>query len=124
MSKYKREELESFVKKLKENGFAVYAFQHDTPIGQVFFVKDNKIATVSCDDFYGLRFGTTHKPNRSCGTGFGLNENATTEPTIEMAMGAINTLSPYWYHGKDQAVKYSGWDEYLKKNSLLKYYEV
>lgn len=124
METFKDELLENFVNELKENSFKVYAFQHGTPITQVFIVKDNKIGTVSSDDFYGLNFGTVHKPNRSCGTGFRLNDKPETKPTIEMALNSVNVFMPYWYHEKEQPVKYSGWDEYLKKNAILKYYEI
>lgn len=122
---FKNEELERVVNLAKENGFQVWTFEsNSTKIEQVFITDGKNIGTVSAD-YSGVRFGTVHKPCRECGTGYGLQEDHIINSGLDNIKESF-MFAPRWAKAKQKAavIKYAGWDEYLTKNTILKYYQL
>lgn len=119
----KNELLHKFVNTLKDNNFEVYTSAKTEDYSYCFFVKDNKIGYVQTAYFGGLTFSTVHHGCRSCGTGFGLNDDGICNPTIEDAENAF-MIAPYWASQYIKDVKkYKSWEDYTSKpiNQILKY---
>lgn len=123
---YRNEELEKVVNISKEAGFKVYTFESTSKyINQVFIEnQEGKICTVS-EKYSGVTYATVHRPNRECGTGFGLT-NDIDMASLEMIVLSMNTNSPQWAtkNQREAVIKYSNWADYLKKDSILRYYEL
>lgn len=87
------------------------------------FEKNDKLGYVQLDEFgYRLRFSTVHKPSREAGTGYGLHMpfEGTSEPTIADAERAF-ILKPHWDRSNFIPKKYESLEEYMKKETILKY---
>lgn len=108
----------------KNNGFQVWTFESTGSIKQVFITDGKNIGTCSAD-FSGVHFGTVHKPNRQCGTGFGLQSDHIINSTIDNIKESF-CFAPHWATRKDmEAVKkYASWDEFLQEKTILKYYQL
>ena len=118
------EELFLTYKLAKDNGFQCFAFQKDKKIEQFFIVKHDRIGTVY-DCFGGVSYCTVHKPNIKCGTGFSLGGYLSSKKAnIDMLYEAINTVCPDWYRNEVTPKKFKNWDEYIKRNRILEYFEI
>ena len=120
--KFRNEVLRLLVEKMQKAGWKVYTFKTDGPIGQVFYVHEDKIGTAH-EKFGGISIGTVHKPNISCGTGFGVGDDMLHNPTIEDAKEGF-MFCPHWYNNTSAVKKYANWDEYVSKETILTYYEL
>lgn len=120
---FKSDLLENAVELAKNNGFKVYAFQHNEKIAQVFIANENGVCTIGTDLSGMLNIGTCHKPCREFGTGFRLNEEPIEGLTVKDINHAIQTTRPYWAR-KGEVVKYSNWEDYLKRERILTYFEI
>jgi hypothetical protein len=116
----KESQLLEFAHLLINNGFQVYI----PSSGKTYchFVKNNRIGYVEAGD-WGFNFGTTHKPNGQCGTGFSIHHD--TIPNVQMAEDCL-ILAPVWASNTDiQAiVKYKDWAEYVKLNNWQTWVEL
>lgn len=118
--------LNSYIEKLKDAGFKVIVPESKSTYA--FFEKDENIGYVEVGRFTDrLRFGTQHRPNRTTGTGYGLQApyEGTTVPTIQDALDTF-VIAPDWAHREDlpSIVKYKSLKEYLGRNTVVKYCEV
>lgn len=124
MRKYKNEELVKLVNMAKENGFKVYGFQENEPISQVFIVDTASGGICTASASWGLlNYATVHKPCKGFGTGFRLNEEEE-KADINKIKSAMAIVKPYWAKGISIVKKYSNFEEYVKLNSILKYFEL
>lgn len=117
-----------YVTLLKENGFKLYtSVSEGEKPSWAHIVKDDNIGYIQCAYFGGISFSTEHKPNKNCGTGFGLTENGIYNPTVKDAERTF-IIAPHWAKPQDiqQVVKYKGWEDYLTNpiNRILKYTEL
>lgn len=122
MKEFYNEELENVVNIAKDNNLQVWTFESgDKYIKQVFITDDKNIGTC-CAQYSGVRFGTVHKPNSVSGTGYGLQDDHIINATIEDIKESF-IHCPKW--GKSGSVKkYEDWNEYLNRNTTLKYYQL
>ena len=123
---FKTGDLEKAVKIAKEKGYKVYTFESSSKyIKQVFF-EDLKKGIVGSGSAYfsGMRFSTVHKKNKvQNGTGFGsLIEGEDFNSPFDIDVCFITY--PYWYNSGKIVEKYKSWEEYLKENTILNYYEL
>jgi len=121
---FKNELLNNFANLLLQNDFKILVPEKAT--SYMHFEKDNKIGYCQLSYFNcGICFSTTHKPNRNCGTGFGLDDGYTgiEKPTIKDAERAFANY-PDWAKKSDIAfvVKYKDLDDYLSipTNQIIK----
>jgi hypothetical protein len=126
---FKEEQLKNYAKLLLKNGFRVFISENKESwdkTSYLHFSKDDKLGYVQTDYFSGLRFSTTHKPSRECGTGYGLQSEGLANPLIKNAEEAINTIKPRWADSSDKPIKYSGVDDYFNNTmqKILTYFEV
>ncbi len=124
---FKNELLQNFADLLVNNGFDIYIYQPsgNCPNVDFKFTKDGKIGYCSLDHFEDrVRFSTVHKPNRACGTGYGLQMpyEGLMQPTVNDAEQAF-IFAPNWASWQDRKhiVKYTGIDECLQKETILKW---
>lgn len=116
------------VKEVKEMGFKVYVYEKNVENPTYCFIEDNSgnIGYMQAGDYGGVRFSTVHKPNRECGTGFGLQMWDEALCNIE-TNDVINSFAMYpkWATRKQRAnvVKYKNFAEYQRLNKVLKYIE-
>lgn len=120
--KFENESLKDVYTTAKKIGLKVFTFESTGTIKQIFFTNGTKIGTASAS--YGsVTFGTIHKPCKECGTGFGLDHdyNKTIEENINFA---LNCYAPGWASSSDRKAvkKYDDVNEYLNKQTILKYY--
>lgn len=119
--KFKCESLKEVYDLCKKLGLKMFTSQAPENISYFFISDGEKIAY--CESKYGCAsFSTVHKPNRQCGTGFGLDYD--TSKTLEQnILFALNCFAPAWASNSDrQAVKkYTSDKEYLKRETVLKY---
>jgi hypothetical protein len=118
----------SYVTLLKENGFKLYtSVRENEKPSWAHIVKGENIGYVQCAYFGGLSFSTEHKPNKNCGSGFGLTENGIYNPTVNDAERSF-IFAPHWAKKEDvkHVIKYKGWEDYLKNpiNQILTYTEL
>ena len=117
--------LRSVVDVAKQRGYKVYTFESSGIwIKQVFFENlKNEIGT--CQSYFsGIKFGTMHKPNKICGTGFGnvVGDNEFDNPED---IDHCFIHSPFWARSYNESViKWKSWAEYINKPTSLKYYEI
>lgn len=121
---FKSELLKDVVNMAKNNGYKVYAFQHNEKISQVFIVNNEGICSISADYFYGLNISTCHKPCRKFGKGFRLNEEPLNQISLNEINIAIRLNKPRWARQEGDVIKYSNWADYIKKNTILTYFEI
>lgn len=121
---FKNELLNNFANLLLDNNFRILV--PDNPDTWMHFEKDGKLGYCQLSYFKcGISFSTVHKPNKNCGTGFGLDDSYTgvPSPTIEDAERAF-ILAPNWAKKSDiqHVVKYKGFEEYLEAptNQIIK----
>lgn len=104
----------------KSKGYKVFTFETSSPkTNQIFITDGKRIGTVQTS--YGmLNFGTIHKPTKGIGSGFGLFEYKSIEDGIEESMA----IAPDWVlkSDRDKIVKYESVEEYINKETILKYY--
>lgn len=122
--KLKNEALEEVYKIAKERDYKVYTFEssYSSTINQIFIENQKgQIGTVS-DYYSGVSFGTIHKPTQGIGTGFGIGEEFENPENLDL----IFNHSPHWATTQDRekVKKYSSWNEYISKETILKYYEL
>lgn len=126
MKKYECDELQKVVEICKENNIKVYAFQKDTPIGQIFIVDaEGHIGSVS-ESWGMVSYSTVHHGCKDAGTGFGLTDyNGYESASIKRIKDAMLTIRPQWAHQYD-VKKYKDWNDYLSKpiNQILTYFEL
>lgn len=117
--------LRNVVEFAKNNGFQVYGFQYDKPISQVFIANEKGVCTVHVEWFGLLSIGSCHKPCREFGTGFGLldRNDLRTEFTVAELNYAILIVKPQWAK-EGEVKKYSNWEEYVKSDKILTYFEI
>jgi hypothetical protein len=114
----KKEELNDYAKLLKENGIDILVPKE--PTNWFYFTKDDKIAMASYDRFDGIAISAVHKPTTNFGTGYRIE--TTWEPTVDMALKALNTTKPSWDRTKGMPNKYTSLKEFLKKNPDYRLY--
>lgn len=128
---FKNNELKTVAEIAIANGLEVWTFKGSNPskyINQVFITDGKRICTVE-EHYSGVRYGTEHisKMGSGLGSGFGLTDDIDLAD-VDLINNALNTFIPSWglRHGgnPDQLRKYSGWDEYLKRNTILTYYRI
>jgi len=106
----------------KEQGLKVFTFETRSNIVEQIFITDGtNIGTCSVE--YGLpRFGTVHKPIKGSGIGTGFGD----VEFDHIEEGIVNCMkfAPSWVGFKDSAkvIKYKDADEYINKETILKYY--
>lgn len=120
---FRNESLKEVSEVAKQMGLRVFTFESRSKyIEQIFFTDGEKIGTSSAD--YGsITFGSIHKPNRACGTGFGL-EYDYNKSLIENIRYSLNCFAPKWAKRSDveHVKKYKNVEEYLQREKILKYY--
>lgn len=123
--KFRNEALEQVSNIAKEKGYKVYTFESSSIyINQIFFVDQlGRIGTAS--EYYGgITFGTVHmsKRNSGIGTGFGIGGEFEEPSNLDIAF----LHAPNWASSVDRSnvIKYKDWNDYLSKNTILKYYEL
>ena len=106
------ETLHKYILKLLNNGFKVYCNKQEEEITYIFFEKNNNIGNCQSELFSGLKFSTVHKPNRVCGTGYGLDKEIH-NPTIKDAEETFINKPP-WASSSDMEhiKKYASWEDY------------
>lgn len=113
--------MQTIIDKAKANGFKVYGFQKDREITQIFIANENGVCTVSLG-LGGFSLSTCHKPQRNFGTGFGLEESLG-DITVEDMNRAISVIKPHWA-GSGYVKKWANWEEYVSRETILKYFEL
>lgn len=122
---FKTELLEHTANMLKDAGLKVYYSANkdgeiDSPVTYFNFTDGVNIGYCQDNYFGGVTFSTVHKPNKNCGTGFGLQDyhHGIFEPTLQDAKEAF-IIAPNWATANDRAsvTKYKNWDEYAAKES-------
>jgi len=118
----KMDELNSFIDELKHNGFKVIV--HGDNSSWAIFEKDSKLGYIQQDKRRGFSFSTVHKPCKRCGTGFSIHKEIS-KPSLNAAKDAL-AFAPNWASDKDMEaiVKYKSIEEYISKDSVLKYHIV
>jgi hypothetical protein len=113
--------LSETVQFIKEKGFRVWTFESRGPIKQVFFTDGKNIGSAS-EYFSGITFSSVHKPCKECGTGFRMSDEFAPKEDFKNAF----YFAPNWATSQQMKAikKYASWDEYLNKNTILKYYEI
>lgn len=123
---FKDAALQQFADTLKAAGMRIfYSPYKDGRLSTYFYFTDGTNIGY-CQDAYfgGIQFSTVHKPNKNCGTGFGLDENGIYEPTVEDALRAF-IIAPNWAKPRDRqaVVKFKSWDEFFSRETILTYIE-
>lgn len=110
--------MSEYIKVLKNAGFKV--FMYEGAKTNCHFVKNDELGYVE-EHREKFKFSSVHKPNQTTGTGFGMGEG-TYEPTAEMAERTCKMFCPNWGRQNFNTVKkYKSAEEYMKKESVLKY---
>lgn len=86
----------------------------------LFFTDGFKIAYLQQDD-YRLRCSTVHKPNKTTGTGYAVDDNF--NPTPDKLKELLNMFAPPWARRSDLAsvVKFKNWTQFAKANKWADY---
>jgi hypothetical protein len=127
--KFKTESLKDYAILLLQNGFRVFVYDSDCKEYEktkwLIIEKNKNVGYIQLNDFDGFQFSTQHKPNRTTGTGYGLNHDLSWSPTIENALKTFIKY-PEWAKKKDisSIIKWSSIEEYLNSDLVLKYIEV
>lgn len=103
--------ISDLISQAKANGFDVYAPENIT--SYFYITKDNKIGYCENNNLIGPKYSTVHKPNKSSGTGFKVDN-----------MQDTLMHSPYWAGGLSETViKYKSKEEFINKHwcKLIKY---
>lgn len=120
---YANIELEKCVVIAKNNGLKVWTFETTSnKIQQVFFDNGKTFGTASAE--LGLiHFGTCHKRNRHCGTGFRVSSYDVA--SLENIQSTFQK-APRGFNNYNQYVIKESWAEHIADpiNSILKYYEL
>jgi len=118
--KYKNDNLAEVVAIAKSKGYKVFGFQKNI-ISQVFIENTNgKVGTCSAGNSDGVHFGTVHKRSQ-IGTGFRVDGGQLPTEVETCFAFAPNWASP---HDIKHIKKYSSFDDYLKFNTVLNYFEI
>lgn len=122
--KFRNEDLSNVSNIAKAKGYKVYTFESSNCyIDQIFFVDQlGRIGSAS-QYFSGIVFHTIHisKRNSGLGTGFRIGEEFEDPKNLDISF----SLCPNWAINQSQSVtKYKNWNDYITKNSILKYYEL
>jgi len=125
---FKTELLKDFTVTLLKNVFKVYTTKNTMPHEKTTYIyieKNNKIGYIQANDFFGLDFSTVHKPNYKCGTGYKINDDGITKPTIKHAESTFR-LMPHWASNNDvqHVKKYKDFKEYMERETVLSYFEI
>lgn len=126
---FKNEELKKAVRIAKENGYRVFTSKcsfdsYDKEVEYVFVIsKENKIGYIEA--FYDhLHYSTEHVPCKEFGGGFGLYDLMELQyADIDRIKQCVETVKPFWAK-KGEVKKYKDWNDFLSKNTILKYYEL
>lgn len=107
---------------LKSNGFTVLIPNREEQSAWIKFYKNGHFGGIDCNYFGGFNFGTTHKPCRECGTGYGIEQGVNL--TIENAEKCL-TKAPHWANPYDvKAIKqYTSVEDFINSthNKWAKY---
>lgn len=129
INNFKNEELKKVVQIAKENGYRVFASRcsFDSENKEISYVHvvsmENKIGFISAF-FDHLHYSTQHIPCKEFGTGFGLHESMEIQyADIDRIKQCVETVKPFWAK-KGKVEKYKDWNDFLSKNTILKYYEL
>ncbi len=118
-------ETRALIDKFKKAGFNCYAYETGEKLSTNFVLEKNGLAYIQESYFSGWNLGTKHKPCTEFGTGFGMLDNVLDISPCDVEH-AIKTIAPNWSrsenHGKIQ--KYEDFDDYLKKETILKYHKI
>lgn len=123
-TKFETNDLQLMADTLKREGLRVFYREPTTEEKPTyFFFTDGKsIGYCEGGSFFGVRFGTVHKPNRTTGTGYSLqNQFEGVDATIDNAKKAF-CFAPNWARPADLSsiVKYASFDEYLSSSDWNK----
>ena len=126
--KFKNDLIKEYAKTLIKNGFKVYysiSSFSDNTISYLLFEKDNNLGYTQVDYFGGLTFSTIHKPSKDIGTGYLLQSEGISNPTIQNALDTFIN-KPHWAKTTDNPIKYNGFEGYLKEpiHTILKYKQI
>lgn len=113
------EDLNDYAKLLKENGIDILV--PEKPSSWYYITKDDKMAYIQFDTLYNISLCSVHKPTKT-GMGSGYLVEKTGEPTVDMAlkaMNAIKPIKPIWDDPRVMPDKYNTLEEFLQKESKL-----
>lgn len=119
---FKNESLKEVYDKVKEMKLQAFTWESKGEIKQFFFTDGLKIGT--CSASYGsVSFGSVHRPCKECGTGFGFDYDLN-KSLIENINYSLNINYPQWATNsqKEAVKKYKNAEEYINKETILKYY--
>jgi hypothetical protein len=123
---FKNTELYSVARIAIGAGFKVWTFKTSSKyISQIYVTDDKNIITCQAE-YSGVKFSTVHKPNKSVGTGFGINEEHVINVTVDDIKSYLKITCPNWVSSKDirNTQKWANFDEWLKYQTILKWYEL
>lgn len=119
---FKNEALQKAYKIAKEAGYKVFTYVPSGKYITNFHYSDGTNIAYIQADYSGLSISTVHKPNRVTGTGFGVAANILVNDLEDLKEGFINY--PNWAKSSDRqsVVKFAHLNDYINKESILKYY--
>ena len=127
MKNFANEKLKKCVDIAKKRGYSVWTFKSSSNTISQIFIDNNKGAIGTVQAFYsGIQFSTLHKSERgqhNNGSGFGslIKGQQFNDPDD---MDIIFSRCPYWKQNCSGITKYKSMQDYIKRNTILTYYEL